>query len=61
MARKHISWYTRGLPDSAAFRYAMNRLPSSREQLQAIECLFAATMDKNNNQNNNEDRERLAA
>jgi tRNA-dihydrouridine synthase B len=61
MARKHISWYTRGLPDSAAFRHAMNRLPSSREQLQAIECLFAATMDKNNNQNNNEDRERLAA
>jgi len=58
MARKHISWYTRGLPDSAAFRHAMNQLQSSREQLQAIDQLFSAAMDE---ENNHTFRERLAA
>jgi tRNA-dihydrouridine synthase B len=58
MARKHISWYTKGLPDSAAFRHAMNQMPSSREQLQAIDRLFAAAMEE---ENDNEIRELLAA
>ncbi len=42
MARKHIAWYTKGLPGSAAFRHAMNQLQSSREQLDAAERLFVA-------------------
>src|SRR5579872_6525825 len=29
LARKHVSWYSRGLPGSAEFRAAMNRLPDS--------------------------------
>jgi hypothetical protein len=28
IARKHISWYTRGLVGSAAFRHRMNQLPT---------------------------------
>ncbi len=41
MARKHIAWYTRGLPDSAGFRHAMNQLQSTREQIDAVERFFA--------------------
>jgi tRNA-dihydrouridine synthase B len=40
VARKHISWYTKGLAGSAAFRHAMNRLESSAEQLAAVEAFF---------------------
>ena len=41
MARKHIAWYTRGLPDSAGFRHAMNQLQSTHEQLDFVERFFA--------------------
>ena len=41
MARKHIAWYTKGLPDSAGFRHAMNQLQTTREQLDAAERFFA--------------------
>jgi len=40
MARKHISWYTRGLPGSAAFRQAMNRVPTASGQRQAVDDFF---------------------
>ena len=40
VARKHISWYTKGLAGSAAFRHAMNRLESSAEQLAAVDEFF---------------------
>ncbi|MBM3560833.1 MAG: tRNA dihydrouridine synthase DusB, partial [Alphaproteobacteria bacterium] len=33
VARKHISWYTKGLAGSASFRHRMNRLETCREQL----------------------------
>jgi tRNA-dihydrouridine synthase B len=41
MARKHISWYTKGLVGSASFRHAMNQLPSVAEQLAAVELFFS--------------------
>jgi len=41
VARKHISWYTKGLAGSAAFRHAMNRLETSAEQLAAVDGFFA--------------------
>ena len=41
MARKHISWYTKGLTGSAHFRHAMNQLQSVAEQLAAVEHFFA--------------------
>ncbi|HET6719158.1 MAG TPA: tRNA dihydrouridine synthase DusB [Rhodocyclaceae bacterium] len=41
VARKHISWYTKGLVGSAAFRHGMNQLETIPEQLAAIETFFA--------------------
>ncbi|MCC7487938.1 MAG: tRNA dihydrouridine synthase DusB [Burkholderiales bacterium] len=40
VARKHISWYTKGLAGSAAFRHAMNQLESSAAQLAAVDRFF---------------------
>jgi tRNA-dihydrouridine synthase B len=40
VARKHISWYTKGLAGSAAFRHVMNRLESSAAQLFAVDEFF---------------------
>jgi len=40
IARKHISWYTKGLAGSASFRHAMNQLPSIEEQLAAVNEFF---------------------
>ena len=41
VARKHISWYTKGLAGSAAFRHAMNQLETSADQLAAVNGFFA--------------------
>ena len=41
VARKHISWYTKGLAGSAAFRHAMNQLQTCDEQLAAVNGFFA--------------------
>ena len=40
IARKHISWYTRGLVGAAHFRHAMNQLPGVGEQLAATDEFF---------------------
>ncbi len=40
VARKHISWYTKGLAGSANFRHHMNQLQSIEEQLGAINAFF---------------------
>ena len=40
VARKHISWYTRGLVGSAAFRHAMNQLQTVDEQSRAVDDFF---------------------
>jgi tRNA-dihydrouridine synthase B len=47
VARKHISWYTKGLPGSAGFRHAMNRLETALEQLAFVEDFFARQSDPN--------------
>jgi len=46
IARKHISWYTRGLAGSAAFRHAMNQLQTIEEQLSATHAFFCELADK---------------
>ena len=40
VARKHISWYTRGLPGSASFRHKMNQIEQRELQQQAINEFF---------------------
>jgi tRNA-dihydrouridine synthase B len=46
VARKHISWYTKGLAGSAAFRHAMNRLEASAEQLRAVVEFFTQLAER---------------
>jgi tRNA-dihydrouridine synthase B len=43
-ARKHIGWYTRGLPGANAFRHRMNTLDTTREQLLAVNEFFDAQL-----------------
>jgi tRNA-dihydrouridine synthase B len=40
IARKHISWYTKGLVGAAHFRHAMNQLQTVGEQLAAADEFF---------------------
>ena len=40
IARKHISWYTKGLQGAASFRHGMNQLQSVDEQLAATDEFF---------------------
>ena len=40
VARKHISWYTKGLAGSAQFRHGMNLLENSTLQLQGVREFF---------------------
>ena len=66
VARKHISWYTRGLVGSAAFRHAMNQLPDIATQQQAVNDFFTALAEHNEHLSydqaeNNNDSEGLAA
>jgi tRNA-dihydrouridine synthase B len=67
MARKHISWYTKGLAGSAQFRHSMNTLQTIELQLQAINHFFAALKTQNDrlvyveSDTNNHEPEALAA
>ena len=40
IARKHISWYTKGIVGAATFRHAMNQLPTVADQLLATDEFF---------------------
>jgi nifR3 family TIM-barrel protein len=40
LARKHLSWYSRGLPGSAEFRATMNRLPDAPSVLALLDRFY---------------------
>jgi len=40
LARKHLSWYSRGLPGSAEFRARMNRLPDAEPVFAALNAFY---------------------
>lgn len=40
VARKHISWYSKGRPGGAAFRQAVNRVDTVQQQLSMIDDFF---------------------
>ncbi len=70
VARKHISWYTKGLSGSAAFRHHMNSLESTALQLEAISDFFAELKSRNERlvyeepetkSNNNKNKDAIAA
>ncbi len=46
VARKHISWYSKGLAGSAVFRHAMNQLETREEQLAAVNEFFSELADR---------------
>ena len=46
MARKHISWYSKGHPCGAHFRKAVNQLESSAQQLDMTREFFDRVMDQ---------------
>lgn len=46
VARKHISWYTKGLAGSAHFRHTMNQLQSVGDQTAAVDAFFAALAEQ---------------
>jgi len=46
MARKHIGWYTKGLPDSAAFRHRVFQIPTTAEQRAAVEHFFDIVQER---------------
>ncbi|MDR0776633.1 MAG: tRNA dihydrouridine synthase DusB [Azonexus sp.] len=64
VARKHISWYTKGLVGSAAFRKMMNTLPDAEQQRGAVNDFFlryAAEHAHLTYENNSDNKEALAA
>jgi len=40
VARKHISWYSKGQPHGAAFRQAVNRVDNQKQQLEMVHHFF---------------------
>ncbi|MSO99440.1 MAG: tRNA dihydrouridine synthase DusB [Acetobacteraceae bacterium] len=40
LARKHLSWYSKGLPGSAEFRALMNRLPDAEPVIAALDAFY---------------------
>jgi len=46
MARKHISWYSKGHPGSGAFRNAVNKVTTVEEQLRAARDYFDGLLEK---------------
>ena len=46
VARKHVGWYTRGLPKSAEFRALVNGLADADATLAAIDAFYASLCDR---------------
>jgi tRNA-dihydrouridine synthase B len=46
LVRKHAIWYSRGLPESAAFRRHFNTLDHWHAQLEAAEAYFTCSHDR---------------
>jgi len=66
VARKHISWYTKGLAGSASFRHGMNQLQSCGEQLEAVNLFFGELSGRGDRlsyvvEDQNQEQEELAA
>ncbi len=46
LSRKHIGWYTKGLPGSSAFRAGVNRLPDADAARQAISAFYGPLIER---------------
>ena len=54
VARKHISWYTKGFKNSAMFRSKMNTIDNTSEQINYIKEFFQSLKEDSLFVNNNE-------
>ncbi|HEX4333387.1 MAG TPA: tRNA dihydrouridine synthase DusB [Usitatibacter sp.] len=61
VARKHISWYTKGLKNSAVFRARMNTLESAELQLEAVARFFDELTERSARLEYNDEEVALAA
>ena len=61
VARKHISWYTKGLKNSAVFRARMNTLETAELQLAAVTVFFGELLAHSASLEYDEDEVALAA
>ncbi len=46
VARKHIGWYSKGLPESAEFRAAFNRIADPRRAIEAITAFYRPLIER---------------
>lgn len=46
IARKHLSWYSKGLPDSADFRAQINTLPDAAQVFAMLDDFFSRQLDQ---------------
>ena len=46
MARKHLGWYTKGLPGSAEFRNAVNQVGDWRRVLEMLDVFYAPLIER---------------
>jgi len=46
MARKHLGWYTKGLPGSAEFRNTVNQQPESATVIAMLEEFYAPWLSR---------------
>ncbi len=61
VARKHISWYTKGLRHSAVFRARMNTIETAAGQLEAVTQFFDELLGQSPRLEYNEEEVALAA
>jgi tRNA-dihydrouridine synthase B len=45
IARKHVSWYSKGQPHGGGFRNIFNRLETAEEQLQLADQFFLSLIE----------------
>ena len=46
MARKHLGWYTKGLPGSAEFRNKVNQVPEAETVIDMLERFYAPFIER---------------
>ena len=46
VARKHVGWYTKGLPKSAEFRAAINKISDTDQVLSTIDAFYKPLCDR---------------
>jgi tRNA-dihydrouridine synthase B len=46
VARKHVGWYSKGLPGSGEFRAAINRIANPAAVIEAIRAFYSPLVER---------------